>query len=616
MKHLRRILSVFLASAVIVGGGRLGAMPAVSAQEAGEGTQSIWFGRPAEIIPTTEGDHVTTIGVGGEEWYVAGYNGSGIHSEAGNENNVTLLHKLDEYSGKDEDLRYGWYPFRDYAFLEGDGNGNFEQFQEHWGKRWVLYLGSSGTVINPMMPDDAQNGTYKKELNRALYYEVDADAQDGEQGFTEPTDYYGGSLQQRMEEIASSTEYMLSGESERMVPRTLTSADGIEGKDIPDQKLWPLSTAEYKMIANTPAENYFELFHSRTPSGNGLIDILFGYNGIVIPNSLYSAHQQEDPNYDRLIPNEDLTGPVRPAFNWDISDILFTSDATGIKSTAMIGDALYQIPALPAGSTIKFTMKDNDQTLSVPKEELDARTALVDSTLTFSYSNAKTGKNQYVSCILLDQDGKIIRYGKIADSSTNASGDLIVPLKGIPAGSYTLGFFSEQANGDNYTDFAGEILEVKLTIQKPVASTVTYYGNGNTGGNLPEVKSYLTGDTVTVSGAGDLVKEGFTFQGWNTAPDGTGTSYAENDVFTMGNEAIALYAQWEKTPVLPIPEEPEQPEKPSEEPFEPEQDHEKTEHTANPKTGDPLGSAILASLLLASSGSLVVIARKKLKKGC
>ena len=119
-----------------------------------------------------------------------------------------------------------------------------------------------------------------------------------------------------------------------------------------------------------------------------------------------------------------------------------------------------------------------------------------------------------------------------------------------------------------------------------------------------------------MSGAGDLVKEGFTFQGWNTAPDGTGTSYAENDVFTMGNEAIALYAQWEKTPVLPIPEEPEQPEKPSEEPFEPEQDHEKTEHTANPKTGDPLGSAILASLLLASSGSLVVIARKKLKKGC
>ena len=120
-------------------------------------------------------------------------------------------------------------------------------------------------------------------------------------------------------------------------------------------------------------------------------------------------------------------------------------------------------------------------------------------------------------------------------------------------------------------------MEVKLTIQNPVASTVTYYGNGNTGGNLPEVKSYLTGDTVTVSGAGDLVKEGFTFQGWNTAPDGTGTSYAENDVFTMGNEAIALYAQWEKTPVLPIPEEPEQPEKPSEEPFEPEQDHEKTE---------------------------------------
>ena len=158
------------------------------------------------------------------------------------------------------------------------------------------------------------------------------------------------------------------------------------------------STAEYKSIAKTPAENYFELFHSRTPSGT-LVDILFGYNGIVIPNSLYSAHQSQVEGSDRLVPNEDLTGPVRPALNLDIDGILFTSQSTGLKSTGLAGDALYEAGPFSENSSIKFTMKDDSQTLSIPQEELDARTALVDSVLTFDYTEATTGKNQYV-CLL------------------------------------------------------------------------------------------------------------------------------------------------------------------------------------------------------------------------
>ncbi len=158
MKNLKKVLSVLFASIILAGGAKLGTAPVVSAQEPGRedsAQRSLWLGRPKTIIPAAEGEQITVIAMGGEEWYVVGYNGAGIHSEAGNENNVTLLHKLDEYDGETEELRYGWYPFRDYAFLEGDGNGNFEQFQEHWGKRWVLYLSSSGAAINPMMPDEA-----------------------------------------------------------------------------------------------------------------------------------------------------------------------------------------------------------------------------------------------------------------------------------------------------------------------------------------------------------------------------------------------------------------------------------------------------------------------------
>ena len=76
--------------------------------------------------------------------------------------------------------------------------------------------------------------------------------------------------------------------------------------------------------------------------------------------------------------------------------------------------------------------------------------------------------------------------------------------------------------------------------------TVTYDGNGNTGGSAPvDSYDYLSGATVTVLGnTGSLVKTGSTFDGWNTADDGSGTSYVASDTFTMGSENLTLYAEW------------------------------------------------------------------------
>ncbi|MBN1575793.1 MAG: cadherin-like beta sandwich domain-containing protein, partial [Chitinispirillaceae bacterium] len=73
---------------------------------------------------------------------------------------------------------------------------------------------------------------------------------------------------------------------------------------------------------------------------------------------------------------------------------------------------------------------------------------------------------------------------------------------------------------------------------------VTYNGNGNTGGSLPADTSYDFGATVTVSDAGDLKRTGYTFTGWNTAADGSGTSYSPSETFTMGTSPVPLYAQW------------------------------------------------------------------------
>ncbi len=81
--------------------------------------------------------------------------------------------------------------------------------------------------------------------------------------------------------------------------------------------------------------------------------------------------------------------------------------------------------------------------------------------------------------------------------------------------------------------------------------SVTYDGNNATGGTVPaSFTEYLTGQTVTVLGnTGNLVRTGYTFSGWNTAANGSGTDYAPGTTFTINN-SLTLYAKWTPTPPI------------------------------------------------------------------
>ena len=83
--------------------------------------------------------------------------------------------------------------------------------------------------------------------------------------------------------------------------------------------------------------------------------------------------------------------------------------------------------------------------------------------------------------------------------------------------------------------------------------TVTYHANGGTGTDYTTAP--ITGGdshTVLANSNANLgyTRTGYTFTGWNTAANGSGTAYAANDTITNITANVDLYAQWEKNYTL------------------------------------------------------------------
>jgi len=73
---------------------------------------------------------------------------------------------------------------------------------------------------------------------------------------------------------------------------------------------------------------------------------------------------------------------------------------------------------------------------------------------------------------------------------------------------------------------------------------LSYDGNDETSGEIPAAPTrYIDGTEITVLGRNTLAKSGYSFDDWNTAADGSGTTYADTDTFNISANTT-LYAQW------------------------------------------------------------------------
>ena len=172
---------------------------------------------------------------------------------------------------------------------------------------------------------------------------------------------------------------------------------------------------------------------------------------------------------------------VRPAFNLDLSSVLFTSAAVGGKISGAKGAGALNQNLTPSGATEwKLTLKDTGRSgFSITTTNLSSTAATV------KYAGAKTGTNEYISATIVD-NGSVAYYGRIKSlpNAADASGTVTI---NIPSGvtldaDTTLRVFNEQFNGDRitgddtsraYTDYASEL----LTVTAPVTPTIAFTTN-------------------------------------------------------------------------------------------------------------------------------------------
>ena len=254
--------------------------------------------------------------------------------------------------------------------------------------------------------------------------------------------------------IDALAEKLTTEENAAVKKRTLTSGsydgentDCVAGAQVDNAVFWPLSIAEASAVNNDLriadkehtkwASSYWWL---RSPGTSAYVVAVVKGNG-----SVSCAGHSVGTEIG-----------VRPAFNLNLNSVLFASAAVGGKPDG----GLTPIPEY-SGNEWKLTLLDSRRNFAVTEKTVSA---VPDDTVTLNYKGATTGKNEYISVILADNNGAQY-YGRVAQPTAKSGTVEIKIPSDIAPGDYTMKVFNEQYNGDCKTDLASAFADVTLTVE-------------------------------------------------------------------------------------------------------------------------------------------------------
>lgn len=220
---------------------------------------------------------------------------------------------------------------------------------------------------------------------------------------------------------------------------------------------------------------------------------------------------------------------VRPATNISKSDILYiasddTQDDLG----------LYQVSSASAPEW-RVVFRDSSRSFKLNTSSVSAAAG---ESVSFSYTGAKTGDNEYISVMLMDGDEAEF-YGRIK-TSASASGTVSFAVPNLPTGTYDVKIFNEQYNGKKRSGTASAFAQAKLT----VTGSVIGYAPGRDGIGRRIAVGRTDNSPVKLKGA-VYTRPLFTQVGWSTT-DGGAKEYELGDTYTAEG-SITLYPVWKRS---------------------------------------------------------------------
>ncbi len=274
------------------------------------------------------------------------------------------------------------------------------------------------------------------------------------------------------EAIDALADKLTAKETDAVEKRTLASGnydeentDGVAGPAVSNAAFWPLSSKEANAVNND--------LRVVDPEHPGWAS---SYWWLRSPDEDYStafvAGRGEVRYYGGYSTSKEFG--VRPAFDLNLDSVLFASAAVGGKPDG----GLQPVSPNYTGNEWKLTLYDSKRNdFSRTTWEVSASTK--GGTVEISYTDAKTGANEYISALIFDDVGNVIYYGRSNASLTEKDGtaQLTIPA-GFAEGTYTLKVFNEQYNGDRKTDLASGFADVTLTVEKRVDEQFTLAPGG------------------------------------------------------------------------------------------------------------------------------------------
>ena len=151
--------------------------------------------------------------------------------------------------------------------------------------------------------------------------------------------------------------------------------------------------------------------------------------------------------------------------------------------------------------------------------------------------------------VTLDSNGGTIAEGKEVTSYTFGTSVPLPTADDITREGYTFGgwYDNEDFSGEKIEEISATDTGDKKYWAKWTANSYTVGFNAN-GGDGTMTNQSFTYDVVQALSANAFTRTGYTFTGWNTTAEGTGTSYEDgtevsNLSSAVGGE-VTLYAQW------------------------------------------------------------------------